>query len=159
MGGARRCYNGRMARHRDIGRWAIAGAVVVAAAAVVWAMLGIRSGADELLNRGPSAPAPSAADAAATPLTSEGVRLTVKQRGNGWLPGGKLKLHLDDITGGQVIVSVTDADGRVILAPRSVKTGERFTVSGMEVAVVRLENMLVGSGDFGEFQVTAAAER
>ncbi|HEV2295490.1 MAG TPA: hypothetical protein VGR35_16695 [Tepidisphaeraceae bacterium] len=142
-----------MVRHRDIAVWTIACAAVVAAGVVVWTMVGIRSGADQLLNRGPSVPAPSAADAAATPLDPAGVRLTIKQRGNGWLPGGKLKLHLDDITGQQVIVSVTDHAGRVILAPQSVKKGDRFTVSGMEISLVRLENMLVGSADFGEFEV------
>jgi hypothetical protein len=142
-----------MRRYRNLTRWIVACAAIVVAAAVVWAVVGFRSRTDELLGRGPAAPAPSASDAAATPLTSSGVRLTIKQRSNAWLPGGKLKLHLDDITGQQVIVSVTDDSGRVTLAPKSVKQGERFSVSDMEIAVVRLENLLVGSGDFGEFEV------
>jgi hypothetical protein len=142
-----------MGRYRNLAIWAIAGAAVVAALAIVWAVIGIRSGADQFLNRGPAIPSPSATDAAATPLTPSGVGLTIKQRSDYWLPGGKLKLHLDDITGQQVLVSVTDDSGRVVLAPQSVKPGDRFSVSDMEITVVRLENILVGSGDFGEFEV------
>ncbi|MDA0833366.1 MAG: hypothetical protein O2955_09210 [Planctomycetota bacterium] len=142
-----------MSRHRTIIGWTIAGVAIVAAAAVVWAVVGIRSRTEDLLGRGPAAPVPSANDAAATPLTSSGVLLTIKQRSNAWLPGGKLKLHLDDITGQQVIVSVTDDTGRVTLAPKSVKQGDRISISDMEITVVRLENLLVGSGDFGEFEV------
>ena len=142
-----------MGQFRSLAIWAIAGAAVVAALAVVWAVIGIRSGADQFFNRGPAIPTPSATDAAATPLTSSGIRLTIKQRSHVWLPGGKLKLHLDDITGQQVLVSVTDDIGRVVLAPQSVRQGDRFSVSDMEITVVRLENIVVGSGDFGEFEV------
>ena len=144
-----------MDRHRDIALWTIACAAVAAAAIVVWMMVGVRTHTDQLLGRGPSVPAPSAADAAKAPLTPAGVRLTIKQRSNAWLPGGELKLHLDDITGQQVTVSVTDDAGRVIFAPKSVKKDDRFTVAGMEIVVVRLENILIGSDDFGEFDVTA----
>ena len=84
------------------------------------------------------------------------MRITIKQRTSAWLPGGKFKLHLDDITGGQVLVSVTDRDDKVIEGPRSVRKDDAFTVGGLRVAVVRLENMLAGSGDFGEFDVSLA---
>lgn len=142
-----------MRRNRSYAIWVIASAAVAAALAVVWTMLGIRSGADQLFNRGPTLPTPSVTDAAATLLTPEGVKLTIKQRSHAWLPGGKLKLHLDDITGQQVLVSATDAAGRVVLAPHSVRQGDRFGVSNMEIVVVRLNNIVFGSGDFGEFEV------
>jgi len=130
--------------------------VVIASAVVVCSVIEMRRGAAKLLDRGPSVPTPTAADAAAMPLTRDGVRVTVKQRGNAWLPGGKVKLHVDDITGRQVLVSVTDVDERVVLGPKSITKGEKFAVSDMEIEVVRLENLLVGSGDFGEFDVKPA---
>ena len=143
-----------MGSYRSVAIWTIAVAAVVAALAVVWVVIGIRSGAEQFVNRGPAIPTPSATDAAATPLTPSGVRLTIKQRSHAWLPGGKLKLHLDDITGQQVLVSVTDDSGRVVLAPQSVRQGDHLSVSDVEITVVRLENIVIGSGDFGEFEIT-----
>jgi hypothetical protein len=131
--------------------------VVIVAAVVLWTVIDMRRRATKLLERGPSVPAPTAADAAGIPLTAAGTRVTVKQRGNAWLPGGQMKLHVDDITGGQVMVSVTDSGGRVVLGPRSVRRGETLTVAGMDITVARLENMLVGSSDFGEFEVKPAS--
>jgi hypothetical protein len=142
-----------MARYRNLAIWTMAGASVTAALAVVWAVIGIRSGADRFFNRGSAIPRPSATDAAATPITPNGIELTIKQRSDAWLPGGKQKLHLDDITGQQVLVSVTDDSGRVVLSPQSVRQGETFSVSDMDITVVRLQNILVGSGDFAEFKV------
>jgi hypothetical protein len=144
-------------RGRHAAMWVIAATVVIVAAAVVWSVIGMRRQATKLLDRGPSVPAPTAADAAAVPLTADGMTVTIKQRSSAWLPGGKLKLHLDDITGGQVIISVTDTGGRVVLGPKSVTTGDKFSVGGMDGHVIRLENMAVGSGDFGEFQVKPAS--
>jgi len=143
-----------MGQGRSIPIWMIAIAFVVAALALVSAVIGMRSGAEQFWNRGPELPTPSATDAAANPLTTSGVRLTIKQRSHAWLPGGKLKLHVDDVTGQQVLVSVTDDSGRVVLAPQSVRKGDRFDVSGMQISVVRLENILIGSAGFGEFEVT-----
>lgn len=140
-------------RHRNLAILIIAAAIVAAAGAVVWTTVGMKRDAAKLLERGPSVPEPTAKDAVAMPLTDDGVQLTVKQHSSAWLPGGKLKLHLDDITGRQVIVSVTDADEKVVLSPKSVKKGETFIVSNMKIEVVRLENLLVGSADFGEFHV------
>jgi hypothetical protein len=140
----------------NVAIWIITAAVVVTSAVMVWAIIEMRRGAEKLMDRGPSAPMPSAADAAAISLTSSGVSLTVKQRGAAWLPGGKFKLHLDDITGQQVIVSVTDDHGSVVVGPLSVTVGRKFTVSNMEIEVVRLENLLLGSSDFGEFVVKPA---
>jgi hypothetical protein len=62
-------------------------------------------------------------------------------------------LHLDDITGQQVLLSVSDDSGRVVLAPQSVRQDDNFSVSDMDISVVRLENIAIGSGDFGEFEV------
>ena len=136
----------------------VTAAMVIVAGVIVWAVIGIRSDVKEALTK-PEAPEPSQSDMADVPLTDEGVSVTVKQRDGGWLPGGKYKLHLDDITGGQVLVSVTDKDGRVVLTPRSVKKGKRFAMPDkspvMEVEVIRLENVLTGE-DFGEFAVKPA---
>jgi hypothetical protein len=138
---------------RDALLWVIAVTVIVVGGTAVWSMLAARAGASRLLDRGPSVPVPTAADAAAAPLTAEGVRITVKQRSSAWLPGGSLKLHLDDITGGQVLVSVTDSEGRVIVGPKSVTQGDVFRVGEMNVQVIRLLNMLTSTSDFGEFEV------
>src|SRR5687767_7007017 len=118
----------------------VAAAMVVVAGVIVWAVIGIRSDVKEALTK-PEAPEPSQSDMANVQLTAKGVPLTVKQRDSGWLPGGKYKLHLDDITSGQVLVSVTDKDGRVMLTPRSVQKGQKFAVPEaapvMEVEVLR----------------------
>jgi hypothetical protein len=144
-------------RSRTFAMWTIAVAIVGASVAVVWTVIGMKRDAAKLLDRGPSVPAPSAQDAAETPATREPTRITVKQRGDGWLPGGTLRLHIGDITGGQVLVSVTDRDQRVVHGPRSVREGDAFTIAGLRITVARLENMLVGSGDFAEFDVTLAS--
>lgn len=131
-------------------------AVVLLAGIGVGAVMGLfsRKPGEGLFNR---APQPSKCDAAAVTIPAEGVRATVKQNGKAWLPGGRYELHLDDITGRQVLISVTDADGHVVLGPMSVKRNSGFAVPLGErpafvVRVVRLENMLAG-GDFGEFLV------
>ncbi len=104
----------------------------------------------------PGAPEPTAADAARIQLDEGGVLLTIKQRSSAWLPGATRRLYLDDITAGQVLVSITDVEGHVLMGPKSVRAGERFVVDAhpqaMEVQVVRLKNFLVGD-DFGEFRV------
>jgi hypothetical protein len=141
-------------RTRNLLLFATALAVVAASVAVTWTMVGVNRGAAKLLDRGPAAPSPTARDAAEIPLSGEPVRVTIKQRSSGWLPGGKYKLHLDDITGRQVLVSVTEDEDRVVQGPKSVKPGDTFTVGNLHLTVVRLENLLVGSGDFGEFDVS-----
>ena len=145
----------RRGRHPAL--WVIAVTVVIVGVVVVWSVINMRRAASNALDRGPSVPVPSEADAAAMPLPPEGVTVTIKQRGNGWLPGGRHKLHLDDITGGQVMVSVTDSDGRVILGPKSVRKGDSFSAGGMDIEVSRLENMVVGTSDFGEFTVKSSS--
>lgn len=111
-------------------------------------------------SRNYTVPAPSANDAAEVVMTADGVPLTIKQRENAWLPGGQMKLHLDDITGRQVLISVTDASGKVILGPHSARVDERILIppgekATHEIEVVRLKNLLTGD-DFGEFVVRPA---
>ena len=70
-------------------------------------------------------------------------------------------MHLDDITGRQVLVSVTDRDDRVVFGPKSVRKGDRFHLPPrgepeLAVEVVRLRNVLAGGGDFAEFLVKPA---
>lgn len=108
------------------------------------------------------APKPTRAQAASTALAPEGQLITIKQHGAVWLPGGQYQLHLDDITGGQVIVSVTDRHEQVIFGPKSVRKKDLFQLpsdqdSELIVEVRRLENILVGGGDFGEFLVKPPA--
>jgi len=103
----------------------------------------------------PELPAPSAEQAASTPLGDGGIEFTVKQKGSAHVPGTRAKLHLDDITGRQVLVSVTDDGDRVIFGPKSVRRGDVLdlpTTPAVRVEVKRLENKLAG-GDFGEFVV------
>lgn len=120
--------------------------------------IGLGIGAVMALKPRPSteAPQPSQSDAQRMVVPAEGLVLTIKQKSNAYLPGGKAKLHLDDITGRQVLVSVTDDNGHVILGPKSVKVDDVFDISveneTHQVEVVRLKNMLAG-GDFGEFRV------
>ncbi|HEX8324639.1 MAG TPA: hypothetical protein VF595_12095 [Tepidisphaeraceae bacterium] len=122
---------------------------VVVASAVFGLVKGCRTNAE------PELPKPTAADAANISLTDTGVTLIVKQRDFAWLPGGISRLHLDDITGRQVLVSVTDAAGHVVCVPRSLQSGDVFTVDGptpMSIECVRLKNLLTGT-DFGEFRI------
>jgi len=101
-------------------------------------------------------PQQSAADASAIVLDDKGTTLTIKQRQNAWLPGGSHKLHLDDISGGQVLVSVTDSSGNVFIGPTSLREGDRLKVTGsrstLEIELTTLRNLLVGD-DFAEIHV------
>lgn len=115
--------------------------LLVAAVAVLWPRT--RSGV----------PQPSQRDAATMKLPPQGTTITIKQRNHAWLPGGKLQLHLDDITAGQVLVSVTNSKGAVVFGSRSIREGDAFNVYGLNVKAVRLKNLLTGD-DFAEFMVT-----
>lgn len=101
----------------------------------------------------PGAPHRTLEDAANWAIPAEGLLITVRQRDSEWLPGGKHKLHLDDITGRQVLLSITDSLDKVVHGPKSTKVGEKITVGEVTVEPVRLKNLLVGE-DFGEFRVT-----
>lgn len=109
----------------------------------------------------PTIPAPGPRQMRQTPLPPGGVTLTVKQRGAAWLPGGNLKLSVDDVTGGQVLVSVAAGDGTVVFGPKSVREREAYDFADTDGAplrleVLRLRNFLTGD-DFGEFRISGPA--
>jgi hypothetical protein len=85
--------------------------------------------------------------------------MTVKQRSTSAVSGsnGQLQLTVDDITGGQVIASLARADGKAILAPASMKSGDvrTFKLGSQEyqLRLVALQNELVGA-DSGEFEIS-----
>lgn len=115
-----------------------------------------KGGLHSILETGEPVPERTSAQAAKAAVSAEGELLTVKQNASSWLPGGKGKLHLDDITGRQVLASVTEGEKTVIWGPKSIRAGETHEVAvggeALTIEVVRLKNMLAG-GDFGEFKV------
>jgi hypothetical protein len=105
------------------------------------------------------APAPSEAANALPPIPA--VEVTVVQRRAEPIPGtgGRLAVELGDVTGGQVLVRVTDAAGSEDVLPQgSMRVGEiaSFDFDGRPRALVlrRLVNVLIGD-DFAVFELTA----
>ena len=151
-----------MAAGRSRFRWMAGVTLVVVCTCIVWAILvitnAVQKGVDEAVHSltRPGVPERGAVESAAIELTASGVPLTIKQRRSAWLPGGKYKLHLDDITGRQVLISVTDQRGDIVMGPRSVRADDTVSLEGVEPAMVlevlRLKNLLTGE-DFGEFLV------
>src|SRR5688572_7551391 len=95
---------------------------------------------------------------AATP-TTQPERVTIRQRQAKVIPGtdGKLHLRLDDITGGQVRVTV-ERDGEpraTVVGETSVKEGDVLPIDAgglrVEVIVVELVNAAMGD-DYGVFE-------
>jgi hypothetical protein len=87
------------------------------------------------------------------------ISMTVKQRSTSAVPGsnGQLQLTVDDITRGQVIASVSRAEGKAILAPTSMKNGDVRTFKlgsqKYQLRLVALQNELVGD-DSGKFEIS-----
>lgn len=83
-------------------------------------------------------------------LPAEGTRLTVPQRSTAFVPGsdGGLRVHLGDVTRGQVRLTLATAKGAQLIAPTSVKKGDALPfVLGRNryfLTVVELKNRLVG---------------
>ena len=90
------------------------------------------------------------------------VRLTVKQRTTTEIPGaaGGLRLTIDDVTRGQVMVSLAQASGAVVLAPVSLHAGQTVPFELQGVALLlnleKLDNALIGD-DFGTFVISDPA--
>lgn len=92
--------------------------------------------------------------------------LRVVQRHSAPLPGSReyLRLHLGDISGGKVTVSITADDGTTLVDQRVAREGDRVEFALADgryvLRVDRLVNMLVGD-DHAEFSIepaTAAIE-
>jgi hypothetical protein len=110
----------------------------------------------------PSTP-PAAPAAPAPKLTDLPFQFTVMQRSTHTFEefDGALKFTIDDITRGQVMVSLADNDGRAVLAPTSLAEGEKATFKFGDgtyvVELVELDNELIG-GDDATFAVFDASE-
>jgi hypothetical protein len=86
------------------------------------------------------------------------VQMNVKQRTTTVVPGsdGKLRLTIDDITRGQVIASLVNAEGTAVLAATSLEQGDRAPfILGRQTYELRLRelnNALLGE-DFATFEI------
>ena len=91
------------------------------------------------------------------------VEFTVRQRTTSDVPGakGEIRVTIDDITRGQVMVSVAGAEGEVLLAESSLTTGDsaEFELRGQTYVLLlkELNNALVGE-DFATFEISAAGD-
>jgi len=91
-----------------------------------------------------------------------GAHLVVMQRQHKALPGsnGWLKVRVGDVTGGEVLVSMTDADGAVVESSRSMvdKDWIEFALGKQQYVLVlkRIVNRLVGN-DHVTFEVVEKA--
>jgi hypothetical protein len=97
----------------------------------------------------PPAPPQNPAEQAA-PLSGLPIKMTVKQRTTTVAPesDGTLSLTIDDITRGQVMASLADKEGKIVLAPTSMTAGKSapFEFGGVSYALTleELDNELVG---------------
>lgn len=92
------------------------------------------------------------------------VEIDVNQRSTTPVPGseGKLLLTVDDITRGQVMVSLATSDGDSILPLRSMKRGDelpfQYDESPFVLKLLELSNELVGE-DAAQFSISAGATK
>lgn len=96
-------------------------------------------------------------------LAPEQPEFVVQQRHDAVIPGsrGWLEVRLDDITMGQVLLSVVDATGHTVVGPRSVHERDHVVLpfaGGDSVLVIdRLVNLLIGD-DYAQLRVVEAAK-
>ena len=93
-------------------------------------------------------------------LTEDPLRVTVRQRQADVIPGSgdRLVLKVDDVTAGQVLVSIDDRYDGAVVRTRSVRRGDvtEFRVGDRTyyLSVVELRNFLAGE-DFGVFEISS----
>jgi hypothetical protein len=93
-------------------------------------------------------------------LPNDVVTITIRQRRSRPIPGSdnRIRINLDDITGGQVIMSISDDRGEVLLEEASLKPGEVVTFEVNDKAyfarVKELTNVLIGT-DIAVIEVAA----
>lgn len=110
----------------------------------------------------PTAETAVAATVAAAPIAEVPVTLTLEQRSMTPIPGsdGQLSLTIDDITRGQVAVSILDADNRALAGPVSLTAGQTVPVrvegTDYHLRLEKLSNALVGS-DFATLVIDVAS--
>jgi hypothetical protein len=86
---------------------------------------------------------------------------TIMQRRRGFVPGSRdwLEVRIDDITMGQVLLEMVDAEGATVVAPRHVAERDfvEFALSGERyvLEVRKLVNLLIND-DYAEFAVVQA---
>jgi len=96
-------------------------------------------------------------------LASLPINLTVKQRSTNVVPksNAKLMLTTDDITGDQVLVSLSAASGRVLLSSISMRQDDRhrFEFESVDyfLTLVELNNALIGE-DFATFCISSESK-
>lgn len=99
--------------------------------------------------------------APATPPARPAVELTLSQRSSALLPGWeeRLSVRIGDITAGQVVTELRDAQQRSLAGPQSMRVGQSLDFErGGESFVLRLEqldNALVGQ-DYARFRILTA---
>jgi hypothetical protein len=99
---------------------------------------------------------------AAPALLELPLELIVRQRSSTAVPGtsGALRLTVDDVTGGQVIVSLADIDGKEVLAPISLTPSDsalfKMNEVQYQIELQELNNALIGE-DFAAFVISATA--
>ncbi|HCU25336.1 MAG TPA: hypothetical protein DF383_09975, partial [Deltaproteobacteria bacterium] len=90
------------------------------------------------------------------------MNFSVEQRSSSVLPGsgGRILLTLDDVTMNQVMTSLAWNNGEVLVAARSLHSGEtlNFSLGGHEylLRLQRLENHLIGM-DYAYFELREAS--
>ena len=78
------------------------------------------------------------------------IKMTVKQRTTTAVPGSEeaLSVTIDDVTRGQVMISLADEDGNVVLAPTSLAEGKsanfKLGEKSYSLTLSELDNELVG---------------
>jgi hypothetical protein len=96
------------------------------------------------------------------PLAQLPVEVTLRQRTTADVPGsgGRLRLTIDDVTAGQVMTSLSDENGRVVLPVTSLEQGEAATFKLadqlLQIELTELSNALIGD-DFAGFVVSNAS--
>ncbi len=86
-------------------------------------------------------------------LKRGGAHVTVQQRSDKDIPGsnGRLRVHLGDITRGQVSLTLKRTDGDILVGTTSVRPGDEvpFAFAGhrYRLAVEKLENRLIGTDE------------
>lgn len=94
-------------------------------------------------------------------LPADPLQITLIQRHTKALPGsdGTVRLHIADITGGQVLLSIRGVGDKTIVDTRSVQVGDvvpfELKKKRYRLKVIQLRNFAVGD-DFGVFEISAA---
>jgi Family of unknown function (DUF5329) len=111
-------------------------------------------------------PAPAAARSAESRrarLSMLPIEIRVRQRSTTDVAGsgGALRLTIDDVTRGQVMASLADADGRAVLSPISLTPGAGATFAwrgeSYALELKALENSLIGT-DYATFVISGSGQ-